>query len=321
MNDFVKSKFTRGDKNAIIRKFKEVENNSTKKSIERLVKKINNLEPVGDKRLKNFYGKNLSNEERKLMQTIGKVYNDTIQNKNRIPRNLALYVAYMHAKKPSPFPIKWKGVESIPIGSSFKPLFEGQKRLSFKNDIFRKLQNYKNKEKLSNKDLNEINNLLEILRKGKNLNFINGNQKKYDNFKNYFEGRRKRYLSEIQSEISTLQNRSTRMGPAAAEVISKNINSLKEKQKSTPLRNIKFKNPKNLKQALNRQMNKFNTKKGIIKETKSQYVKSRTMEEIRGIKKWLKNYTEKTNKFPIFKTDPNFKKTLENALKYLSAGG
>jgi len=218
MDKFDKNKFTKGDKKYIIEKFNEVKNNRAKNAIEKLIGKINELNEKGDKRLKNVYVKNLTSEQRNLMQAVGKLYNSSLPNKNTLKRNLALYVAYMHAKKPSPYPINWKGIESTPIG--------GQKRLSYKNEIFRRLQNYKSKKNISNTDLNQAIKLLEILRKGNKSNFIPGNKKRYDNFKKHFEGRRK-----------ILQNRSTRTGPAAAEVI--------RKQKSTPLRNIKFKKPQN----------------------------------------------------------------------------
>jgi len=309
MDDFVKSKFTRGDKKAIINKFKEVENNSTKKSIERLVEKINTLESTGDKRLKNFYGKKLENSNRKLMQRIGEHYNNTIKNKNKIPRNLALYVAYMHAKKPSMFPIKWKGVERK---SPYDAVAEIRK-LKYKNTLFKKLQNYKikkNNQNLNSKNLIEINKILSLLESAKLVKNFNSaeNYKKYDYFKNYFKNLNVKKLSKNQSE------RSKRMGPAAAAVIDKNI-------KLSKLNPIKFNNPVDLKKALFRQMGEFNKKKRIINTTNRPPVKKRAEEQLKGIKRYIQNYTNQAKKFSIFNTDENFKKTLGNALKYLSAGG
>jgi len=331
MDDFVKSKFTRGDKKAIINKFKEVENNSTKKSIERLVEKINTLESTGDKRLKNFYGKKLENSNRKLMQRIGEHYNNTIKNKNKIPRNLALYVAYMHAKKPSMFPIKWKGVERK---SPYDAVAEIRK-LKYKNTLFKKLQNYKikkNNQNLNSKNLIEINKILSLLESAKLVKNFNSaeNYKKYDYFKNYFKKSSVKNLSKIQSEISTLQNRSKRMGTAAAAVINKNINTLKGKQKIGGAAYKVNKQKKDivpnltanqLKSALIRQMGEFNKKKRIINNTNRPPVKKRAEEQLKGIKRYIQNYTNQAKKFSIFNTDENFKKTLGNALKYLSAGG
>jgi len=331
MDNLVKKKFTSGERNAIKKKFEEVKkNNRAKNEIEKLLKNINTLKNIGDERLKNVYGKNLTNEKRNLMQEVGKLYNSSLPNKNTLKRNLALYIAYMHAKPPHS-EITWKGVKS----KSPHDAIAEKRKLKYKNTLFKKLQNYKikkNNQNLSNKNLEEINKTLRLLESAKQLKNFNSaeNYKKYDYFKNYFKKSSVKNLSKIQSEISTLQNRSKRMGTAAAAVINKNINTLKGKQKIGGAAYKVNKQKKDivpnltanqLKSALIRQMGEFNKKKRIINNTNRPPVKKRAEEQLKGIKRYIKNYTNQAKKFTIFESDENFKKTLENALKYLSAGG
>jgi len=131
-----KNKFTKGDKIEIIKMFEEVKkNNRAKKEIENLLEKINKLEQKDDKRLKKVYGKKLTNEQRNLMQRIGKLYNRSLPNKNTLKRNLALYIAYMHAKTPPP-EIIWKGVKPKPVTQQNKQFkWEGVQKKSIKQQI------------------------------------------------------------------------------------------------------------------------------------------------------------------------------------------
>ena len=327
-NDSVKSKFTKGDKKEIIKMFEEVKNNRAKNAIEKLIKKINELKNKGDERLKNVYGKKLTNEQRNLMQEVGKLYNSYLPNKNTLKRNLALYIAYMHAKKPSPFPIKWKGVTSYPILSN-NPLSK-----NYVNVFLTKLQGYKNKPTITNNDLKNIKSLLKKLKIAKSSlpnSFTQEKNKKYENLKQHFNRLNVKNLSEIQSQINQTQRRSQSVGPAAAEVYSQNINKLRRtqkiggaaykvnKQKTDTVPNL---TANQLKSALTRQMYKFNTKKRSLEQKGiQQSAKMRIKGELKPIKEYIKKYTKQAQTHEIFKTDETFKKNLEKALKYLSAGG